>query len=175
MKKALALLKKIKDKFLSKKDRALSLLSLAGFILILSITWIYFSKHQNELGKNEEKHVWLQNEFQNLLSDLIEKKQPEISEIIFHRIWTKNTKNPKEVKIFFNYSLITRGEAGGRSDLEGSALLKETEKQFWTIYDFTINKSVIDFSEPLVISAEPDFKKTLRDESNRGSLKETDL
>lgn len=145
----------LKNKLFSLKEPILPFLTLIGFLAILGFTWFYFFKSQNRLQKNEEIHVWIQNEFQNLLSDLIEQKHPEISKIIFHKVWTKDTKNPTEIKIFFNYSLSTKGESGGTAHLAGSALLKQSNKEQWKIYDFMIDKNLIDFSEPLVIQANP--------------------
>ena len=150
-------LKKILKLWPLYKEKILPLLAVGGFLLLLVITGIYFSRSQNRLQNNEETHALIQTEFQKLLSDWVEQKNPEISSITFHKVWTKAGKNPAEIPIFFNYSLVTKGESGGTANLTGSAVLKKLSKQQWQVQDFKINKNRIDFSQALVIQA-PDPK-----------------
>ena len=149
----MALIKKILKPVLSHKEQILAFFTLLAFLMILILTWVYFSKSQDRLQNNEKTHTWIQNEFQKLLSDWVEQKHPEISSITFHKVWTKDTKTPTDIKIFFNYSLVTKGESGGTADLTGSALLKRASEQQWEVQDFEINKNLIDFSQALVIQA----------------------
>lgn len=98
----------------------------------------------------------MQIEFQNLISNFIEKKYPEITSIKFHKVWTKKTDQADEIKIFFSYSLTTEGESRGETLLEGSALLKEIQNQVWQVQNFQIKNTEIEFSDPLLIKADSD-------------------
>ena len=130
--------------------------TVAGFILILCLSWFYLSQPSWN-NAEEQMHGNLQNRFQNLIADFVAKKHPEVTEITFHRVWTKNTSNSNEIKIFFNYTLLTEGEAGGELLISGEALLqKSPEKEsLWVVQNFQVTDSFLDFSEPLLIKAAP--------------------
>ena len=132
-----------------------SVLTVAGFVLVLVFTWFYLSKPSFQIQEEEKVHSFLQTEFQNLLSRFIEKKHPEVTAISFHKVWTKKTAQPTEIKIFFSYSLTTEGSAGGKASLTGSALLKEIQNKTWQIQNFKAENKVIEFSDPLLIKASP--------------------
>ncbi|MCZ0933397.1 MAG: hypothetical protein OXJ52_09650 [Oligoflexia bacterium] len=124
-----------------------------AFILLLVFTWFYLSKPSFQIQEEEKIHSFLQTEFQNLLSGFIEKQHPEVKEISFHKVWTKKTAKPSEIKIFFSYSLTTEGETGGEALLAGSALLKKIQNQVWQIQNFRVKNKEIEFSDPLLIKA----------------------
>ena len=113
-------LKKMKKKF------PLSLIATAiGFTLLLVISWIYFV---GSLSNEEEVlHSRLQEEFQILVADFVAKKHPDVKEIIFHRVWTKNTSQAAQIKIFFHYSLLTGGPAGGELFIKGEISLGKSQ------------------------------------------------
>ena len=147
------LLKKLKA-IIKKKYPSKSLLTLAGFILLLCFSWFYL--HQSRINEEQEYvHSILQDRFQTLISDFIENKHPEVNKIIFHKVWTKNMPNPNQVKIFFSYSLFTEGKTGGDSLIEGEAILERSpdQEEFWIVKDFQTRDSEINFSEPLIIKA----------------------
>ena len=123
------------------------------FIFLLVFTWFYLSKPSFQIQEEEKIHSFLQLEFQNQLSEFIEKQHPEVSAIVFNKVWTKKTSKPSEIKIFFSYSLSTEGESGGENLLSGSALLKKTQDQVWQIQKFKAKNTEIEFSEPLLIKA----------------------
>ena len=104
-----------------------SFFTVAGFILILCLSWFYIS--QSPWDEEEQIHAYLQDQFQTLVSDFIAKKHPKIDEIIFHKIWTKSTPDPHRIKIFFNYSLFTKGESGGELLIKGEAILEKSQEQ----------------------------------------------
>ena len=142
----------------TKNQRKISgpLLSLAGFILLLYISWIYFGQTPRT-GEEEKLHSLLQDRFQTLISDRIADRHPEVTEIIFHKVWTQKI-NQQEIKIFFNYSLQTKGETRGETVIEGEALMESSihQKGLWIIRDFQVNNSTVNFSDPLVIKAKPE-------------------
>ena len=144
---------RIKEK-ISRSIPVSALLTLLSFVFILTLSWFYLSERDNS-GKEEETHAFLQEQFQNLISEAVIQQAPEVEELIFHKVWTKNRKNPDEVKIFFSYSLLTKGQAGGESLLEGEALLKKSPEQagLWIVRNFQITDIAVEFSEPLVIKA----------------------
>ena len=123
------------------------------FMLLLALTWFYLSKSSFQIQEEEKIHSFLQTEFQNLLSNFIEKRHPEVTAISFHKVWTKKTARPSEIKIFFSYSLTTKGEHKGENLLAGSALLKETQNQVWQIQHFKVKNKEFTFSAPLLIKA----------------------
>ena len=133
-----------------------SFFTLTGFIIILCLSWFYLSPPP---WSNEEErvHSFLQNQFQTLVSDFVAEKHPEVDNITFHKVWTKNTSDPHQVKIFFNYSLWTKGESGGELLIEGEALLTKSdeEAELWIVQEFQVTDSIVDFSEPLLIKAQP--------------------
>ena len=122
-------------------------------IFLLVFTWFYLYKPSFQIQEEEKIHSFLQMEFQNLLSNLIEKQHPEITAINFHKVWTKKTAQSNEIKIFFSYSLTTEGEIGGTAMLSGSALLKKVQNQVWQIQNFKAQNTEIEFSDPLLIKA----------------------
>ena len=123
------------------------------FLFLLAFTWFYLSKPSFQIQEEEKIHSFLQMEFQNLLSNFIEERYPEVSSIVFHKVWTKKTNKSNKIKIFFSYSLTTQGENGGENLLAGSALLKKIENQVWQIRNFKVKNTEIEFSEPLIIKA----------------------
>ena len=144
---------KLKDKIFSGP-----VLTLAGFIFVLCVSWFYLSPSYEE-NENEKLHGFLQNQFQNLISDFVAEKHPEVDKITFHKIWTKNSPEPHKVKIFFSYSLFDKGESGGNLLIKGEAVLKRsTEQKLWLVQDFKVKDSFLEFAEPLLIKA-PDFSK----------------
>ena len=130
-----------------------SAITVIGFIFLLTVTWFYLSKPSFQTQQTEKTHSLLQIEFQNILSNFIEKNHPEVTEINFHKVWTKTTTNPSEVDIFFSYSLMTEGETGGSTSLKGSALLKEVENEIWQVQNFKVENTELKFSNPMLIKA----------------------
>lgn len=132
-----------------------SFFALAGFIFVLCLSWIYLS--QPDLDEEERLHGLLQNQFQSAVADLVAKKRPETDEIVFHKVWTKRSSDPRQIEIFFSYSLLTEGEAGGELSIEGSALLEQSmdREAFWLVQNFQVTDSSLSFSEPLAIRASP--------------------
>lgn len=144
--------KKIKNK-IKKNLLVSSLLTSAGFILLLYLSWSYLS--QPHLTEEEQIHGFLQDRFQTLISDFVADKHPEINEIIFHKVWTKNTSDSNRIKIFFSYSLSMQGATGGSTLIEGESVLEKSPEQrgLWVAKNFQVTDSLTDFSEPLVIKA----------------------
>lgn len=136
------------------KKIPLSLIATAiGFILVLVFSWIYFV---GSLSNEEEQlHSRLQEEFQILVSDFVAKKHPDVNEIIFHRVWTKNTSQSHQIKVFFHYSLLTTGPAGGELLIKGESLLEKSteQKNLWVAKNFKVTNSLVEFSEPMLIKA----------------------
>ena len=90
------------------------------------------------------------------LSDYISKTRPEISDIVFHKVWTENTSNPNQVKIFFSYTFKTKEkDTGGEFSIESEAYLtrKNPNSNNWTLSNFQVKENLLDFSEPLLIKA----------------------
>jgi len=127
--------------------------ALTGFIFLLIISWFYLNQSFFD-SEEEQTHSFLQSRFQNLVSDYVDKKYPEITEIIFHKVWTKKTTHPEEIEIFFSYSLLTKGQAGGDLLIDGKALLIQVSTNFWKVQNFQVTESAVDFSEPMLIKAE---------------------
>ena len=121
-------------------------------IAFLALSWFYLSD-PNKLNREEElQHSLLKNKFKEVLTELIEKKHPEVNELSFQKLWTKKTEDASQVEIYFNYSLSSKE---GKNDLEGSALLSLSEEEVWQIKNFQIEKNYLDFSEPMLIKASP--------------------
>ena len=137
-----------------KKYLSSSSIALAGLIFLLIISWIYIYKNQQ--NSNEGTHKWLQEQFQVVVSDYIEKKYPAIKQISFHKIYTQKTSQPTRIKIFFSYSLDIKDDASGELSIEGEAFLtqKDSNKN-WLLSEFKVTNSLLEFSEPFVIQASP--------------------
>ena len=124
--------------------------SLFIFIILLSLSWFYLS----DLKINSEEeltHSLLQSKFQEVLSEFVKKNHSEINNISFNRVWTKKTKDPSQVEIYFNYSLNLED---GENELEGSALLYLSQEKIWQITNFQVEKTSLEFSKAIVIKAE---------------------
>ena len=127
-------------------------LALGLLFALLVCSWFYLSD-PNKINRQEElQHSLLKSRFKEALSELIEKKHPEVNKISFNKLWTKKTEEAGLVEIYFNYSLNLED---GDTDLEGSALLSLSEEDIWQIQNFQVEKSSFDFSEPLTIKASP--------------------
>ena len=119
------------------------------FVGLLTLSWFYLSDLKIN-SEEEMRHSLLKSKFEEALSELIEKKHPEVSHISFNKIWTKKTKDLSQVEIYFNYTLKSED---AESELEGSALLSLSQENVWQIQNFQIEKNRLDFSEPIVIKA----------------------
>ena len=126
--------------------------ALLFLIVLLIFSWLYLSDPNKMNRKTEQQHALLKSRFKEVLSELIEKKHPEVNNISFHKLWTKQTKDLSKVEIYFNYSLNSED---GENHLEGSALLSLSENEVWQIKDFQVQKIRLDFSEPILIKANP--------------------
>ena len=139
---------------IKKKLSLKAIFVLTSFVLLLCFSWLFlFQPSVND--REEQLHSLLQNQFQTLISDLAVKQRPATDEIIFHKVWTKKSDDPHKIKIFFSYSLKTKGEAGGNLLIKGSAdMEKSIEKPgLWLAQNFKITESALDFSKPLLIKA----------------------
>lgn len=127
---------------------------LAGVIFLLITSWFYFYASKNTVS--EKIHSALQEIAQKTLSDYISKTRPEISQIVFHKVWTENTSNPNQIKIFFAYTFKTEEkDTGGEFSIESEAYLtrKNPRSNNWTLSNFQVKENLLDFSEPLLIKA----------------------
>ena len=136
-----------------------SLFALLGLLALLIITWAAL---RPDPDFNERLHGILQEKTQTSIAEYVEKNNPEVAQIIFHKISTKPLSRGK-IRVSFEYSLnITEEEAAGKIMIGGSALLSQSEDDpaRWTLGDFQVKDSAVDFAEPLVIKAslpsEPD-------------------
>ena len=137
-----------------KNKKFVSFAILAGLIFLLASSWFYFYSSQPIV--DEELHGILQERVQQALSNYIEKRRSDIRQIVFHKVWTENTSNPNQVKVFFSYTLITDEEnTGGEFSMESEAYLtRESGKSDnWLLSDFQVTESLLDFSEPIPIKA----------------------
>ncbi|MBC6414926.1 MAG: hypothetical protein GDA46_00825 [Bdellovibrionales bacterium] len=126
-------------------------LTVISFGILLILTWSYFPNKQKILNEKEEQHDLLKIEFQEVLSQFIKNKHPEVSQVIFDNVWTQTTNVPSEVEIYFTYSLVYKGDLEGETKLKGSALLIFVENNLWQIKQFQTEQSHIQFSDPLII------------------------
>lgn len=137
-----------------KNKKFVSFAILTGLIFLLASSWFYFYSSQSVV--DEEFHGILQERVQQALSNYIERKRPDIHQIVFHKVWTENTSNPNQVKVFFSYTLITdEGNTGGEFSMESEAYLtRESGKSDnWLLSDFQVTESLLDFSEPIPVKA----------------------
>ena len=120
------------------------------FVGLLFLSWFYLSDFKIN-SEEEMRHSLLKSKFEEVLSELIEKKHPEVNHISFNKVWTKKTKNLSQVEVYFNYTLKLEDT---ESELEGSALLSLSQENVWQIQNFQIEKNRLDFLEPIVIKAD---------------------
>lgn len=137
-----------------KNKKFISFSVLAGMIFLLITSWFYFYASKNIIS--EKTHGLLQETAQKTLSNYISKTRPEIRHIVFHKVWTENTSNPNQIKIFFSYTFTTEEkETGGEFSIESEAYLtrKNLRNNDWILSDFQVKENLLDFSEPLLIKA----------------------
>lgn len=129
-----------------------------GFVFILCLSWFYLTP--SLLNEKERVHSYLQDEFQVLVSDWVAKKHPEVNKITFHKVWTKETPQPDQIKIYFHYSLFTKGDAGGELLIKGESLLEKspTQETLWIAKNFQVTNSLVEFSEPMLIKSDQPVK-----------------
>ena len=146
------------------KQQFLSYISLAGLALLLIFSWIYLQQSSEELS--ESVHSALQEKFQSVVSDYVEKNYPTINRITFHKTWTENTSDPNHIKVYFSYSLtIKDNKADSEMIMDGTANLNRTSKNRWLLTDFKVTDSLVEFSKPLIIKALPDEDTTAPSDS----------
>ena len=136
----------------NKKFMSFSILAGMGFLLVAS--WFYFYTSKNVIS--EKTHSMLQETSQKVLSDYITKTRPEIRHIIFHKVWTENTDNLNQIKIFFSYTFITEEkDTGGEFSIESEAYLTReiSKSNDWILSNFQVKENLLEFSEPLLIKA----------------------
>ena len=127
--------------------------SLAVLILLLAFSWIFLRPDSDELS--ESLHGALQENFESSISQHIKQRHPQIQGIDFQKIQTENTDNPDRVNISFSYLLSVKDDAGDSEILiDGTAVLVRKSSNRWTLTDFKVTDSFLEFSEPLVIKAE---------------------
>lgn len=127
---------------------------LTGIIFLLITSWFYFYASKNIIS--EKTHSLLQETAQKTLSDYILKTRPDIRHIVFHKVWTENTDNLNQVKIFFSYTFTTEEkDTGGEFSIESEAYLirKNSKSKDWVLSNFQVKENLLDFSEPLLIKA----------------------
>lgn len=131
-----------------------TLLPLAGFLLLLSLTWLFFEGAKKD--SRELMHAELQNLVQTSIADYVEKNNPYITGITFHKIWTKKTNKDSQIEVFFSYSLEEEGNKQKSSLLiDGKASLDQSKQddRLWVLNNFQVTGSLLDFSEPMRIKA----------------------
>ena len=127
---------------------------LAIFVLLLAITWVYLESKKH--STNELVHALLQEKVQAAISDQAVKKNPNITRVVFHKIWTKETGNDNEVKVVFSYSLLEElSKQKSTLIVDGQALLNpsDEEENVWVLSNFQVTDSLLDFDEPMIIKA----------------------
>ena len=129
-----------------------SSLSFTGFLFLLFVSWFHI--HQGKQSSYEHTHQWLQEQFQNVISDYVENHYPSVREITFHKVYTKKTDEPSVIKIFFSYTLTTKDTTSSDLSLDGEALLtQKISSKDWMLSQFKVTKSFLEFSEPFYIKA----------------------
>ncbi len=128
-------------------------LALAGLLALMAVSWVALRPDRDF---NERLHAVLQDQTQLSLAAYVEKNHPDVSNIAFHKISTKETGRRGQIKVSFQYSLVyDEGEDSGEILIDGSALLTQSESDpsRWKLHDFQAANSAVEFSEPLVIKA----------------------
>ena len=127
--------------------------SLVTLVCLLLLSWFYLQRAQK--NSREELHSLLQEKVQLAISNYIEKNNPYITSITFHKVWTKNSNFSTDIIIFFTYSLVIEQEAGANLLVDGEAILSQSDKDedHWVLNDFKVTNSSLDFSEPMLIKA----------------------
>ena len=124
--------------------------TLAVFLIVLGGSWYFLTPNKN-WSSEEKLHNELQYKFQEILSDFVQKKVPRIEQIVFHKVWTKKIKNSNNVKIIFDYSTWTGGDASGKTKVQGEAELRPVSQDVWEVTSVDLTDETVSFDKPLII------------------------
>ena len=140
-------------KNLKKRDSFVTVETVKSFVALVLLIGLFIVTFMYFAGPDkfkEKQHALLKESFEKELRALIQKKHPEVIQVSFENLRTKQTKHPNKVEIHFKY-LVTLKD--GENRLEASALLNLMDNQVWQIQDFQILKNRMSFSESIPIKA----------------------
>lgn len=137
------------------------LLAITLWITALFVSW---SLYQNRPGLlSWQFHARLQAGLQEFVTDHIQKRLPDATDIQFTSLWSRSIDDDK-VKVFFEYQFQSPSDQV-QSQLKGSALLGSTgqdPQKSWTIQEVHIDEQSIEYTPEVVKTPlAVDFKKSI--------------
>ena len=131
---------------------------LAVFLLLvfLLVTWLTFHRLP---AHSEDLHISLQTQLKELIQKTLSKKEPDASEVEFHKMWTETTKEKNQITAQFEYSYT---QDSTTTHVTGSALiikqnLKSKDYELWVVHSIRTDNWSVSFQEPIVLFSDKNY------------------
>lgn len=150
----------LKQTSLFLKQHSIKFISALFLIALLSGTWLVFKKRE---FFNEELHLSIQDKFQEMIRAKLIERNPSVTDVVFHQLWTETIEQGSQIKAVFSYSF---SEGKAKNDdlgirVSGTALLDRVDdphlgqlQQRWEIGQFKVNRTEMNFNKEVLL-AEP--------------------
>lgn len=127
------------------------LLAITLWITALSVSWKLYQNRPELLSW--QFHARLQAGLQEFVTDHIQKRLPDATDIQFTSLWSRSIDDGK-VKVFFEYQFQSLSEDHQvQSQLKGSALIGSTgqdPQKNWTIQEVHIDEQSVEYTPEVV-------------------------
>lgn len=120
----------------------------------------------------ESVHIGIQNDLRNIITEYVQKNLPNSKNLRFERLWTETVKKDR-VKANFVYSFedIREGTEPALVEIQGWAVLNKVgetpEMTTWSLDQLQILDSMVEFSEPIQITAGSGELETPQNKDNK--------
>lgn len=134
---------------------------LAVFLLCVFLTVTWFTFHQPP-QHSENLHVSLRTQLKELIQKTLSEKEPDASNVQFHRIWTEPTRQKNTITAQFEYSYDQQGTS---VQISGAALIikqnmQSQDYELWVVHSIRTDNWSIDFQEPVVLFSDKEYQTT---------------
>ena len=127
------------------------LLAITLWVTALFVSWSLYQNRPELLSW--QFHARLQAGLQEFVTDHIQKRLPDATDIQFTSLWSRSIDDDK-VKVFFEYQFQSPSDQV-QSQLKGSALLGSTgqdPQKSWTIQEVHIDEQSIEYTPEVVMT-----------------------
>ena len=133
---------------------------LSGLLFVVFLLSTWFVLYQKPKYP-EALHISLQEQLKQIIQSTLLKQQPLAQNLQFHKMWTESASQKDQIKAVFRYSFDSSD--GARLSVQGQATMVRNTvddiQDLWRVTDIQTNNNKIEFSEPIVLFADPSAKR----------------
>ena len=145
------------------------LLAITLWVTALFVSWSLYQNRPELLSW--QFHAGLQAGLQEFVTDHIQKRLPDATDIQFTSLWSRSIDDDR-VKVFFEYQFQLLSDQA-QSQLKGSALLSSSSQdpqRSWTIKEVHIDEQSIEYTPEIVMTPlAVDFKRSASPKADLGT------